>query len=107
MFRDTSIFSQDAPARAAPKASPCTEDARAAGILPEKRRKYLFSGENPLLAVNRGVGLVQPSYLCVIRDLARHGFSADFGGCGACAGGCFGCLVGGFFVVVLVCFLGR
>ena len=42
----------------------------------------------------------------MIRDLARHGFSADFGGCGACAGGCFGCLVGGFFVVVLVCFLG-
>ena len=66
-----------------------------------------FSGETPLLAVNCGVGSVQPSYLCVIRGLARHGFSADFGGCGACAGGCFGCLVGGFFVVVLVCFLGR
>ena len=72
-----------------------------------KAEKILFSGETPLLAVNRGVGLVQPSYLCVIRDLARHGFSADFGCCGACAGGCFGCLVGGFFVVVLVCFLGR
>ena len=66
-----------------------------------------FSGENPLLAVNCGVGSVQPSYLCAIRGLARHGFSADFGCCGACAGGCFGCLVGGFSVVVLVCFLGR
>lgn len=73
----------------------------------EQRVFCLKAEKIPLLAVNRGVGLVQPSYLCVIRDLARHGFSADFGGCGACVGGCFGCLVGGFFVVVLVCFLGR
>ena len=65
MFRDTSIFSQDAPARAAPKASPCTEDARAAGILPE-------SGENTSSRVKRRcsrltVGWVRCSLLIYVR----------------------------------------